>query len=452
MLQVPFSRQSLILLVCILFLFSCVGVVTGYEEKTGWAWYKKYASDQPLSASDVQQTQDGGFILAGHYSHSVGSAPLKGDAPGGSIWGALIIKTDAQGNPEWSRQIDYRTIYYFGSVRPSADGGYLFATFKTSLAYSIIKTDQKGNFLWDVPLKEEVSNVLATPDGGCIYTEGRELFIEAFNVGKLDTNGVAQWSRTYRKPYTFHLRSVVLSSDGGFLVGLSASDKIEIIKFDAAGQEQWNRVYDFLDLFTFRETTGGGYSVAYKKYDAKTYEFFIGVAHLDSKGNLEWAHDSMGNAGNFNPNADTVQPTLDGGFLFLRGDGLLKINRDGNIDWAWAFHENAEVEQSLRGKKVWRYLVAVQQIADGGYILAGEYDVLSPDKSKCDAFFCEYIVENADAWLMKIDKASNPSPRTETSDRVFLASGTPMGIPGFGMFLSFLGGVIALIHWKRTNM
>ena len=65
--------------------------------------------------NSVQQTSDGGYVLAGNYA--------------GNFYDAWLIKTDFDGNEQWNK------IFIFGennnehakSVRQTSDGGYILA-------------------------------------------------------------------------------------------------------------------------------------------------------------------------------------------------------------------------------------------------------------------------------------------------------------------------------------
>lgn len=108
-------------------------------------WNRTYLN---ACAYSVQQTTDGGYILAGAMYYY-------GADPGSDFW---LQKTDTDGNPQWTKTHgstlwagmpggSYEEAY---CVQPTADGGYVLAgmaqAYGTDLAKAwIVKTDDSGN-------------------------------------------------------------------------------------------------------------------------------------------------------------------------------------------------------------------------------------------------------------------------------------------------------------------
>lgn len=442
-----FNKRSIVLLIDIVIIFTLVSITTGYEERTGWAWHKKYASDNELFVLDAEQTRDGGYILSGR----IKSYPsLQGS---GDYLGTFLIKTDGAGNLEWSKQFDVKTLYSLRRIKEASDGGYFLASWylpEGQFSYSLIKTDSTGNFRWVHQMDDEATNILPTPDGGCIYTKGGPLFINAFELGKIDRDGVVQWTRTYSKPGTFHLRQAILTSDGEVLIGISLGENVTLIKTDSTGRDQWSKVYDFVDLFDIQQKGDGGYSFLFQTYDIQyglRAGYKVGLAKLDANGNVQETHLVDEYIPDLFPNQLKIRLTPDGGFMFLEG-GLYKLDSAGSVESRWDnFHESPDIEQMLQTREVKRTIQGFRPTSDGGIILYGWYHVFS--NTTCNARVCETLVYNADAWLIKIDKNNNPSPRTETTDRIFLPSGNLPELPGFDMVISLLGLTIAAIYCTK---
>ncbi len=94
----------------------------------------------PYSESSSQTSDSGYIILAYVYN--------------GSSRDVLIVKTDAEGNELWNNTFSNRDGYELYSVRPTSDGGYVLAgntrndNDRPDNAW-LVKTDAKGNILWD---------------------------------------------------------------------------------------------------------------------------------------------------------------------------------------------------------------------------------------------------------------------------------------------------------------
>ena len=225
-------------------------------------------------ASSVQQTSDGGYIVAGT-TWSFGA----------QISDILLIKTDAYGNTIWAkiyREMDENNAY---SVQQTSDGGYIvlgetgyydWNTDQSMYGILLIKTDANGNVQWAKIYRfpnAVASYVRQTSDGGYIVA-GLEYFHGVGYGGilliKTDANGNVQWAKIYGGTDDW-VYSVQQTSDGGYIVaggtisfGAGMGD-ILLIKTDANGNLQWAKTYggtNWDDAFSVQQTSDGGYIVA----------------------------------------------------------------------------------------------------------------------------------------------------------------------------------------------
>ncbi|MGC8766066.1 MAG: hypothetical protein ACP5QT_09330 [Brevinematia bacterium] len=103
-------------------------------------WQKTYGgSDSGDEASSIQQTNDGGYIVAGWTdSFGAGSADF------------YIIKLDSNGNKVWEKTYGGEYYDWASSIQQTKDGGYIVAGTTNSFGagsadFYIIKTDSEGN-------------------------------------------------------------------------------------------------------------------------------------------------------------------------------------------------------------------------------------------------------------------------------------------------------------------
>ncbi|MFZ8825541.1 MAG: hypothetical protein ACO2OT_01700, partial [Candidatus Caldipriscus sp.] len=98
-------------------------------------WAKTYGGTSHDWASSVQQTSDGGYIVAG-YTGSFGAG-----------WEDIfLIKTDANGNIQWAKTYGGTSIDGAYFVQQTSDGGYIMAGYTGSFGAGsadiiLIKTD-----------------------------------------------------------------------------------------------------------------------------------------------------------------------------------------------------------------------------------------------------------------------------------------------------------------------
>lgn len=123
-------------------------------------WSKTFGGSGNDSAFSVQQTSDGGYILAGK-TQSYGSGESD----------AWLIRTDKNGNEQWNRTFGGKGIDEASSALQTLDGGYIIAG-KKERSYGntnawLIKTDANGNEQWNETLEgREANSVQQTSDRG----------------------------------------------------------------------------------------------------------------------------------------------------------------------------------------------------------------------------------------------------------------------------------------------
>jgi hypothetical protein len=80
------------------------------------AWSKTFGGSDGDGAYSVEQTSGGGYIIAGDtYSYGAGV---------NDIW---LIKTDSSGNMAWSKTFGGSGNDYGSAVQQTSDGGYIIA-------------------------------------------------------------------------------------------------------------------------------------------------------------------------------------------------------------------------------------------------------------------------------------------------------------------------------------
>ncbi|MBE9483836.1 MAG: YIP1 family protein [Bacteroidetes bacterium] len=263
-------------------------------------WNKTFGGNNPDWIGMAQQTSDGGFVLTG-YTESYGKS--------GDAW---LIKTDVNGNQQWSKTFGGKDSDWVVSVKKTSDDGYILAGTTESFGAGkydawLIKTDANGNSQWERTFggaeDDMISSFQKTSDGGFILTGDTVSYGGSYDpyndcywpkvwLIRTDSNGNLQWNRTFGRYTTNGGRSVQQTSDGGFiLAGVGSYYDAGLIKTDANGNEQWNKTFggDYWETaYSVQQTQDGGYIFV----GSSLYFGSEGGAWLtktDANGNLLWS-------------------------------------------------------------------------------------------------------------------------------------------------------------------
>lgn len=124
-------------------------------------WQKSYGGSGWEEAFAVQQTADGGYIVAGE------SPSNDGDVIGNhGSWDYWVIKLDGSGNLEWQKSLGGSGYDAAHSIQQTSDGGYIIAGRSSSNDGDV--TGNHGSFdFWIVKLAGDgtsTGDILEKPD------------------------------------------------------------------------------------------------------------------------------------------------------------------------------------------------------------------------------------------------------------------------------------------------
>jgi Secretion system C-terminal sorting domain len=125
-------------------------------------WTRTYDNSQNDAGRAIQQTADSGFIVAGYTRYLI------------NAYNIYLIKTDSIGDTLWTKQYVDTVTGGANSIQQTLDGGYIIAGVRLGEMY-IIKTNAWGDTLWtrtfgDSQNLSQAFNVRQTQDGGYIIS------------------------------------------------------------------------------------------------------------------------------------------------------------------------------------------------------------------------------------------------------------------------------------------
>jgi len=243
----------------------------------------------------VQQTSDGGYILAGVGVRN----PQQDDV-------ATLVKTDENGNKLWERN-------FWGPKQDNIMQPWEYAGGETK-GYSVYQNN----------------------DGSYILIAVERLEQGSLLMFKIDANGDVLSRKTIEKNYFAideyfpYSESSSQTSDSGYIILAyvynGSSRDVLIVKTDAEGNELWNNTFsnrDGYELYSVRPTSDGGYVLAGNTRNDNDRPDNAWLVKTDAKGNILWdrTYASLADRDHQTTNAWVVETDAEGNILWDRTYG-----------------------------------------------------------------------------------------------------------------------------------
>jgi hypothetical protein len=285
-------------------------------------WERTIGGTDAEVGYSIDQTTDGGYIIAG-----------KTKSYGAGLFDAYLVKTDASGNTEWEKAFGGYYNDIAECVEQTEDGGYIIAGMTASQGaglndFYLIKTDALGDIEWVKNFggyADDIAySVQQTADNGYIiagYTESYGAGDTDFYLVKTDALGNEEWEKTFGGNDAEVAYSIGQTADGGYiLTGQTYSydvggGDIYLVKTNNTGTREWEQIYggagqDIAE--SVQQTTDGGYILAGFTDSSGAGATDVYLLRTDALGNVEW-EQTVGGSGY--EKARYVRQTTDGGFI-----------------------------------------------------------------------------------------------------------------------------------------
>jgi len=355
-------------------------------------WQKSFGGTGWEVAYFIQQTTDGGFVVAGYSNSTDGN--VTGNHGSSDYW---VVKLSSIGVLEWQKSLGGTGADYARVIKQTSDRGYIAAGYSNSLDgdvtgnhggndYWVVKLDSIGTIEWQRSLGgsgfDIAESIQQTADGGYVVAGGSEYNdgdvtgnhgLPDYWVVKLSSTGVLEWQRSLGGTGEDVARSIQQTIDGGYIVvGSSPS-----IDGDVIGN---HGEYDYW------------------------------VVRLDSTGTIEW-QKCLGGTGY--DMAGYIQQTADGGFVVAgnskSNDGDITGNHGSSDYWVVKLDSIGIIEwqRSLGGTGI-DFAHSIQQTPDGSYVVAGYSNSADGDVTGNHGIY--------DYWVVKLSSFIGVNEITELNE------------------------------------
>ncbi len=453
-------KKTLFLIIAI------IAYLNGFSQNPGIIWEKTFGGTRVDIPNKIINTTDGGYLIVG--SSSSTDQDISQNNGNSDVW---VVKLNADGTMEWEKTYGGDEADIASSVQQTSDGGYIIAaqTYSSNTGdvsenhgnadYWILKISGTGTLEWqklfggtdfDIPY-----DIKITSDGGYIivgnsFSNNGDVTDHHEEAGasestcdfwaiKINDSGILTWAKSYGSNDMDIATSVVNANDGGFLVTGKATAGGDVtgnhggydlwtIKIDNNGTLLWEKCYGGYNddwANSIINTSDGKYLIAggtesedgdvtgfHGDYYSASDEWLV---KIDDNGAIQWTK-ALGGTGE--DVANSVIQTSDEGYMVC---GFSKSN-DGDASGNQGDKDFWVVKLTGNGNIVWQNMFggtktdvanSVVQTQDGDYITVGTS--LSSDGDVSTHYGYEYF---DDFWVVKFKDLNSSSEYIKVSDKI----------------------------------
>ncbi len=316
-------------------------------------WEKTFGGGDDDRAQNIKQTNDGGYIVAGYTASNDGD--VSGNH--GGIYDAWVLKLSSTGALEWQKCFGGSGWDEANAVEQTPDGGYIVAGTGSSndgdisgnhgsSDFWVLKLTENGNIEWQKSLggskSDRATSIKQTSDGDYIIvgeTQSIDGDVSGNNgdydiwVVKLSPSGDLEWQNTLGGANLDSGGDIVETSDGfvvcGHVGSQNTGDVLEnhgffdywIVKLDKTGQLIWQKTFGGTNADYARSIiqTSDGMLLIVGEAKSNNGDVegnngiqIVWVLKLDQSGSLIWKKPLGGTQGE---GCWSVQQTSDEGYI-----------------------------------------------------------------------------------------------------------------------------------------
>ncbi len=434
------------------FYFIAISMLLSFpvHSQTPIQWQKCLGGTSEDRGHSIQQTTDGGYIVAGFTWSNDGD--VTGNHGDRDYW---VVKLSSTGAIEWQQALGGTGDDRANSIQQTTDGGYIVAGESSSndgnvtgnhggRDYWVVKLTNTGAIDWQQSLGgsgEDIANsIQQTTDGGYIVAGESDSIdgdVTGNHIGpdywvvKLTNTGVIDWQQSFGGSFGDFANSIHQTTDGGYIVS-GRSNSIDgdvignihgasfwIVKISSAGVLEWQKSYggtQYDIANSIQQTIDTGYIVA--GYTLSNDGDVTGnhggddywVVKLTNVGVIEWQKCLGGSNVDI---AFSVQQTTDSGYIVA---GMAN-STNGDVTGNHGYSDFWVVKLTSEGAIVWEKSLggtsgdqaySIEQTAEGDYIVAGATWSNDGDVTGSHGY--------ADYWIVKLDATIGVAENTYNSN------------------------------------
>ena len=308
----------------------------------------------------------------------------------------------------------------YSIIKSTENTNYMLAGENMNAAL-VLKLDTGGNIIWGKTIGNSYSGVftciISTKDSDYILAGSIFNSIDSTNdilCVKINNAGDTLWTREIDMGYNDYAQSVHQTFDNGFiLTGYASTDsssKIAVVKLDSSGNLKWGKLFKGSNLnyeaHAVKQTPDSGYVVigfmdSLSIYDSRTF-----LLKLTANGNIVWTKKEY----YIYPSAGYDMAMTSNGFVSHIGaipcDIVMKTDFSGNVIWCKSYYLGGNNSANSISP-----LPKLHAISDGGFVFLAGLSLIKIDSAgnpiwsnEYDAFSSTDVVENIDkGFLVLLD-------------------------------------------------